>query len=184
VLYPAAGGTNKISVSGSTSGIETCCDYVKIYNGVGTGGTLLGTYTGSVPIPASGVLTSTAANGTLTIQFHSDGSVTGAGFTLTATGGGSSQGNPSVIPSGKWTTYVWGAGDANGGSGAWTTNYSGYYDMTTTSFDSRIGQTFSNTQSWDPNTTPSNATGYVGCPVTIDNHSYTFKRQGLGTSTF
>ena len=78
VLYPGTSG-NMVSVTGVSSAGESCCDYVSVYNGVGTGGTLLGTYyMGTVP-PA---LTSTDATGALTIKFHSDGSVVGAGFDL------------------------------------------------------------------------------------------------------
>lgn len=77
VLYPVS-GTDKIRISGTSSG-EACCDYVKIYDGVGTGGTVLGTYYMNTAIPT---LTSTVASGALTVQFYSDGSTTGAGFNI------------------------------------------------------------------------------------------------------
>ncbi len=78
VLTPSTAG-NKIQISGSTSG-EACCDYVQVYNGSGTGGTLLGTYYMNSPIPT---LTSSDASGALTVLFYSDGSVVGSGFDIT-----------------------------------------------------------------------------------------------------
>ena len=70
---------NKIQVSGTSSG-EACCDYLSVYNGIGTGGTLLGTYYMGTAIPS---LTSTDASGALTVLFYSDFSTVGAGFNLT-----------------------------------------------------------------------------------------------------
>lgn len=78
VVYPNV-SSDQIQISGSTAG-ESCCDYLKIYNGVGTSGTLLWSgvaNAGTVPLQ-----TSTDATGALTIQFTSDGSVTGNGFLL------------------------------------------------------------------------------------------------------
>ncbi len=74
--------TGVITISGTYSGIETCCDYFRIYQGNGTGGTLLYTYGPS----GSGTITpfSSPAGTPITIQFYSDGSVTGAGFALQA----------------------------------------------------------------------------------------------------
>jgi hypothetical protein len=73
-------GTSVLSLTGSFSGIETCCDYLRIYNGVGTGGTLLNSYVGT-----GNVINFTSAPGqTITVQFFSDGSVNGNGFNLTA----------------------------------------------------------------------------------------------------
>lgn len=77
VLYPTV-GTDKVRISGTTSG-ESCCDYVRIYDGVGTGGTVLGTYYMNTAIPT---LTSTDATGALTVRFVSDGSSTGSGFNI------------------------------------------------------------------------------------------------------
>lgn len=77
VLTPTTIGY-KLQVSGTSSG-EACCDYVQIYDGVGTG-SLLGTYYMGTAIPLT---TSTAANGELTVLFYSDYSITGAGIDLT-----------------------------------------------------------------------------------------------------
>jgi hypothetical protein len=78
VLYPATAGT-MMSISGTSAG-ETCCDYIQVYNGVGTSGTLLWSgYAGIGTIPT---ITSTDASGALTVRFYSDSSVTGAGFSI------------------------------------------------------------------------------------------------------
>ncbi|HOF46394.1 MAG TPA: hypothetical protein PLZ46_06400, partial [Bacteroidales bacterium] len=53
-LYPVNPG-DKIEVSGTISG-ESCCDYLNIYDGVGTSGTRLWcgvTSTGTVPLVRS-----------------------------------------------------------------------------------------------------------------------------------
>ena len=78
VLQPETAG-NLISVQG-TSSTESSWDYLRIYDGVGTSGTMLGEYTGSgLTVPE---LTSTT--GPLTIAFSSDGSVNSYdGFALT-----------------------------------------------------------------------------------------------------
>ena len=77
VIYPSIAG-NVIQISGTTSG-EACCDYVRVYNGAGLGGTLLGTYNMNTPIPT---LTSTSPDGALTVYFYSDVSINGAGFAI------------------------------------------------------------------------------------------------------
>ena len=59
-----------ITVSG-TYATESCCDFIRIYSGVGTGGTLLATYVGSGSISYTGT-----AGQTLTVSFTSDGSIT------------------------------------------------------------------------------------------------------------
>lgn len=65
---------------GNYAGIETCCDDLNIYQGAGTGGTLLGTFNGSGTFN----IQSTIPGSALTIQFLSDGSVQGAGFDISA----------------------------------------------------------------------------------------------------
>ena len=76
ILYPSTPG-HFIRVSGTIAG-ETCCDYLYIYDGAGTGGTLLWhgvASSGTVPVV-------TSTTGPLTVRFTSDGSVTGQGFEL------------------------------------------------------------------------------------------------------
>ena len=90
-------------------------------------------------------------------------------------------GDPSVSPTGQWNVYSYNAGDATGGSGAWTNNYAGYYSISNLSFDTQTGQANSTPQSWVNSVSPSSAAGYQGCSVQIDNHSYIFKRTGVPT---
>jgi hypothetical protein len=66
-----------LTVSFSAFNVESCCDYLKIYDGVGTG-TLLANYAGST-VPAS----ITSNSGSLTFVFHSDGSVNYLGWVAT-----------------------------------------------------------------------------------------------------
>ena len=75
VIYPAIIG-NAVSVSGVYA-TESCCDYLQIFDGAGTEGTMLGEYKGTGIIPA---LVSSA--GPLTLFFHSDYGVQSSGFTL------------------------------------------------------------------------------------------------------
>ena len=70
--------TSLISVQGTLS-TESCCDYLKIYDGADATGTLFGEYKGTnITIPE---LTSTT--GPITLQFHSDFSSVYSGFALT-----------------------------------------------------------------------------------------------------
>ncbi len=70
-------GTAVINISGSYS-TESGYDYIRIYSGSGTGGTLIQTYQGSGSINYTG-----SAGQTLTVQFTSDGSVTYTGLNST-----------------------------------------------------------------------------------------------------
>ncbi|MBK7181606.1 MAG: hypothetical protein IPH89_01040 [Bacteroidetes bacterium] len=75
-------GTGIITLSGTYSGVETCCDNIRIYDGVGTGGTLLFTYGAT----GAGTITTfvSAPGQSITVQLNSDGSVQGAGFAFQA----------------------------------------------------------------------------------------------------
>ena len=77
IVYPSSQDSLMAVVAGTYSG-ESCCDYLKIYDGVGTFGTLLFSGMGSATI--TDTLKSTT--GPLTIQFTSDGSGIGTGFQL------------------------------------------------------------------------------------------------------
>jgi hypothetical protein len=122
-LYPAVAG-NSIRLTFTSFLVETCCDNVKIYNGNSTAAPLIGTYTTS-----PGVIQSTAANGSLTVQFTSDASVVSDGFTATI----SCQapcvptGNQIASGAGSWIGYVYDAATA----GAFTT-YKGIVTEATT----------------------------------------------------
>ena len=71
-----AGAEGVISISG-TYDTESNYDYIRIYSGTGTGGTLLNTYTGPGSVNYVGL-----PGQTLTVQFTSDGSVEYTGFQL------------------------------------------------------------------------------------------------------
>ena len=75
VLFPEVSG-NSIAVSGNFH-TESCCDYLRLYDGVGTNGTMYGEYKGTGTIP-----TSVASSGPMTIVFHSDGGLQYEGFEL------------------------------------------------------------------------------------------------------
>jgi uncharacterized protein YjdB len=76
-FYPGiTGAGSNVSVHFNSFAIETCCDWIKIFNGnTVSAGTLIGQYT-SVPPD----ITSSAADGSLTFQFHSDVSNVDQGF--------------------------------------------------------------------------------------------------------
>ncbi|WP_445716932.1 hypothetical protein [Flavobacterium sp.] len=76
VINAGIGATINISGNYVTESI----DYIRIYNGTGTGGTLLATYSGTGSINYTGTV-----GQTLTIQFTSDSSLTYSGFTLSVT---------------------------------------------------------------------------------------------------
>jgi hypothetical protein len=74
VINPVNPGDN-VRLTFTHFQLESCCDYVNVFEGTGTSGTLLFSGNGTTLPP---VLTSTA--GPLTIQFTSDGSVVLQGF--------------------------------------------------------------------------------------------------------
>jgi trimeric autotransporter adhesin len=73
-IYPEVPG-NKIKLDFTQFGLETCCDYLSIYDGTSTGSGLIGTYRTS-----PGTVYATNETGALTLYFHSDYSVTREGF--------------------------------------------------------------------------------------------------------
>jgi sugar lactone lactonase YvrE len=81
------------------------------------------------------------------------------------------EGDPNIFGDHVWNVYAWNAGEASDIGTSWNTNYSGYYVDTSLNF---------NTQSrWDDEASPSDASGYLGCPVAIENHSFSAKRAGF-----
>ncbi|MCC3157714.1 T9SS type A sorting domain-containing protein [Hymenobacter sp. 15J16-1T3B] len=78
-INPGTTGS-KVRLTFNTFVLETCCDYVSIYDGTSTSAPLLGTY-----VYSPGVVTASSTNtsGALTVRFHSDGSGTYAGFDAT-----------------------------------------------------------------------------------------------------
>ncbi len=75
-IYPNTPGAN-VRVTFSMLNIESCCDYLYVYNGTSATAPLIGSFNGTTLPP---VLTANNANGALTFRFTSDGSVTPAGW--------------------------------------------------------------------------------------------------------
>lgn len=77
------GGSDYVIVTFNSFDIESGYDYMSIFDGNGTSGTLLGQYTGT---QAQGLtFTSSAGDGCLTFVFTSDGSVENAGWVASVT---------------------------------------------------------------------------------------------------
>lgn len=86
-----------ISLAG-TYDVENNFDFIRIYDGAGTAGTLLATFTGT------GTLSYTGNPGqTLTVQFTSNGSVTASGFAIDVTSSGLCN-NTILVPATGSTT--------------------------------------------------------------------------------
>jgi hypothetical protein len=178
-----------ITGTGSIAGLTTVClPSTNTYTVSG-----LTNITGAVwTVPAGATIVSGQGTTSISVSFPSgaaggnitcvpyNGPCSSATLTL-AIATSTPAGDPSVSPTGQWNVYSYNAGDATGGSGAWTNNYAGYYSISNLSFDTQTGQTYSTAQSWVNTASPSSAAGYQGCSVQIDNHSYIFKRTGVPT---
>ena len=79
VISPSA-GFNSVTVAFNTFQLESCCDYLSVYDGLDINAPFLGQYNGTT-IPSS--FTSNNPSGALTFRFTSDGSVTGSGWDAT-----------------------------------------------------------------------------------------------------
>ncbi|RYY90691.1 MAG: HYR domain-containing protein [Chitinophagaceae bacterium] len=117
---------------------------------------------------ATGVVDPAASQlGSYTINFNGTslcGNAVSASTTLAVQ---QSAGDPSVYGQDQWNVYAWNAGMTSGTP--WSSNYAGYYTETTLGF---------NTQDrW--NASPSEASGYQGCTVGNDEHSWSAKRKGF-----
>jgi hypothetical protein len=155
----------------SSSATMNCGDGARALTANAAGGTWSGTgVSGSTFNP------NTAGPGTHTITY----SLAGCNVTQNITV--NSPTFPGTYGANKWIMYAWAAGDALGGSGAWTNNYRGYYEINSIDWDTRTGQTYSTPQSWA--NSPSEALGYVGCTVPADNHSYAARRVGFPCSVY
>ncbi len=178
-----------ITGTGSISGLTTVClPSTNTYSVAG-----LTNVTGAIwTVPAGATIVS--GQGTTSISVSFPAGVSGGDITCVPYNGPCSSatlsltvttstpvGDPSVSPTGQWNVYSYNAGDATGGSGAWTTNYAGYYSILNLSFDTQTGQANSTAQSWGNTLSPSSAASYQGCAVQVDNHSYIFKRTGVPT---
>ncbi len=78
VLMPETAGSS-ISVSGIYQ-TENCCDYLRVYDGIGITGVMLGEYKGTGTIP-----TLVSSTGPLTLLFYSDGGIQYDGFEVNVT---------------------------------------------------------------------------------------------------
>ncbi len=184
VLTPTAG--NLMRVSGTIAG-ETCCDYLYIYDGVGTGGTLLWsgvTSTGTVP-------PTTSISGPLTVKFTSDGSVVGAGFNLSLScicappTAGTLAVSANTICNGSNVTYTATGGtnfayleynwDGGGWSGSWqisnpytwSSNNPGHTLNVRAVYSNACSTVYSNTVSTYVNALPAAPTSVTATPATI-----------------
>ena len=104
-----------ISVIFSALGTESGVDLLKVYNGLGTTGTLLGTYSGSTVPP-----TLTSSSSCLTFNFYSDVSINGIGWNAILTCDTASitpspslsacQGDTVTLTANLGTSYLWSNG--------------------------------------------------------------------------
>jgi hypothetical protein len=83
----------------------------------------------------------------------------------------SNVGDPSVYGQNVWKVHAYNAENNFSNPVTWETNYAGAF------MDSSLN--FISTNLWSPNTSPSNASGYVGCTVGSDLHSFSAKRKGF-----
>ncbi len=72
-------------------------------------------------------------------------------------------GNPNDFGASTWNVYCYNGNNFN--------TYMGMYVHNTLDFDTR--------DLWGSNSTPSNAPGYTGCPIPVDQHSFRYKRKGF-----
>jgi len=75
-ICPSTAGQN-VQVVFSAFGTESCCDFLRIYDGGNVNGPLIGTYSGT---NSPGTVSASNASGCLTFNFTSDGSVVGIGW--------------------------------------------------------------------------------------------------------
>ncbi len=75
-IFPATAGA-QVTITFTEFNTEACCDRLEIFNGNSVATPLLGTFAGTTLPP---VITSTAIDGSLTLRFDADGSITGAGW--------------------------------------------------------------------------------------------------------
>jgi hypothetical protein len=81
-------------------------------------------------------------------------------------------GDPTVFGQNVWNVYAWNAGDGTlANNNSWSSNYAGYYVETELSFDTH--------NRWAELASPSSASGYQGCSVAVDDHSWSAKRKGF-----
>ncbi|HUM47347.1 MAG TPA: NHL repeat-containing protein, partial [Chitinophagales bacterium] len=92
-------------------------------------------------------------------------------FTQASTAQCTPQGDPNNFGDHVWNVYAWNSGEAADIGTSWNTNYSGYYVDTNYNFNSL--------NRWGNEGSPSDATGYLGCTVATEHHSFSAKKQGF-----
>jgi hypothetical protein len=85
-------------------------------------------------------------------------------------------GDPTVFGQNEWKVYAWNSGGNEPDANTWNTNYAGYYTST--------GLNLNTEDYWSAGASPSYAAGYAGCAVTVENHSWSAKRQGFPCGTY
>ncbi|GAA4323064.1 arabinofuranosidase catalytic domain-containing protein [Flaviaesturariibacter amylovorans] len=160
LAYPASTGCY---VAGSNETVSP------VITGIATG-TFSATPSGLALDPATGALdlaSSSAGSYTVTSSGTSIcGTALSASTALTVV---VAAGNPATFGTNQWNVYAWNAGDQSGTP--WSAAYAGYYVEPTLDLNTLTR--------WDPSGTPSSASGYQGCTVGADNHSWSAKRQGF-----
>ncbi|MFD2719528.1 T9SS type A sorting domain-containing protein [Hymenobacter monticola] len=78
VLTPGTAGS-KVALNFTAFSTESCCDYLRIYDGPSASATLIGEYRGTTG-PGSVYASASNPTGQLTLVFHTDGSVVQSGF--------------------------------------------------------------------------------------------------------
>jgi hypothetical protein len=111
--------------------------------------------------------------GTTTNTFrvtHTNGQTAECSFTVTVN---NVPGNPAVFGNNTWNVYGYSGGDIT-----LTGTYYGYYTESNVSYNTL--------DRWSNTGSPSDASGWQGCVVPVDNHVVVSKRQGFpaGTYTF
>lgn len=148
-IYPATPGA-KVTVNFTSFDLEDYYDYLYVYDGSSTGASYIGAYTG---YSGPGTVTSTAADGSLTFEFYSDGNTEYSGWEATVSCGSLSACSGSIS-----------AGTALGSS---STLCSGIpYTLTLSGFTAASGITYQ----WQKSTTGSggwsNIVGATTMPYT------------------
>lgn len=87
---------------------------------------------------------------------------------------GVAPGDPAVFGNHVWNIYAWNAGNSSGTAGAWGDNYSGYLVDTNLTLITAYKWIY----------TPSDASGYHGCAVSADHHSWSAKRKGFNCGIY
>jgi len=156
-ILPDAAPMGQIAASSNTICIG---DYVTLSSPSGDGNMW------STNDNTQSITVTSAGNYTLTVT-NAAGCVDQSMVTITAS---VLSGDTSVYGDHVWNVYAFNASYWWTGE-AWRDNYSGYYIDSNLNFD---------TQSrWPFDQSPSAATGYSGCAVAVDNHSWSAKRKGF-----